>query len=419
MPIDPPGDFSDIPLTQRPITIIEGLADFDRELRLGNMAQIRPIPLGFPQLDKNMGGGMHMEDLWLLGGMQNVGKTIMALQVARNIAIASDALPIVVCYEHGKEILLMRLLCLESLENREDPEGNGVRLSEIERVIAEYSDHISAEENKRPLNFDWLVERLPNLQGAYQRMAEYANRLWLVKGDPVHTTVDVLHRYVQMANALGHRRVVLIVDYIQRMPFFSMGGIDLSPTQQIDFLVRGLKGIGLDRRVPVLGVAAADSESLRQQRVHIENLWGPSTMQYEPDGAFIINRDTMNADGTNKIVRIGIEKNRWGPSEIEFRHYLHGAYYSLSNTGRIVSEDESYQAERINLKRTRIGPDPLVALAMMYALRTLSQNPKWANSSNGHEHFVDLWRQMSISDNGGRDILEKLIDMFDLEDRVK
>jgi hypothetical protein len=81
--------------------------------------------------------------------------------------------------------------------------------------------------------------------------------------------------------------------------------------------------------------------------VHLEDLWGPSTVQYEPDVAILLNRDSLGDDGDIRCVRVSVEKNRNGPSEEEFRHRLHGAHFCLSRTGQPVGAGESFQAERI------------------------------------------------------------------------
>ena len=95
-----------------------------------------------------------------------------------------------------------------------------------------------------------------------------------------------------MAQQMGFARVMLIVDYAQRVPLPPMiGGMELTEAQRIDLVMRGLKGIGMKLGVPILAVAAADAEGLRQQRIHVENLWGPATVQYEPDVALILNRE--------------------------------------------------------------------------------------------------------------------------------
>ena len=126
-----------------------------------------------------------------------------------------------------------------------------------------------------------------------------------------------------------------------------LGQSALTETQRIDRVMRALKGIALRHGVPVVAVAAADAAGLRRGRVHVEDLWGPATVQYEPDVALILNRDEGNGEGGERRVRVSMEKNRHGPSEVEFRHRLYGAQYGLSSHGEAVPPGDSYQAERI------------------------------------------------------------------------
>ena len=92
-------------------------------------------------------------------------------------------------------------------------------------------------------------------------------------------------------------------------------------------------------------VAAADEEGLRKGRVHLENLFGDPTLQYRPSTALIMNRDLPDADGT-PTVRIALEKNRKGPTDIEFRHRYYGAAYTFDVNGTEIPYEESWQAER-------------------------------------------------------------------------
>ena len=70
----------------RPWTLAETVQHFDDRIRAGDLDLYRPFPLGLPLVDECLGGGMHAEDLVLLGGMQNVGKTIVGLQAAFSIS---------------------------------------------------------------------------------------------------------------------------------------------------------------------------------------------------------------------------------------------------------------------------------------------------------------------------------------------
>lgn len=358
-----------IPNTEpyRPQDLWETVNRFNERLRDGRLENYRPVPLGFPEIDECLGGGLRAEDLALVGGMQNVGKTIFILQVARNLAVEGKVLPILVCYEHSPETLLHRLICLESIDDANDPHPVGVTRSQIEQTILAYYDQVPDSTERRKLDLDWILQRIPGVENAWYRMRDYLWRLWLVHGDGLETTDYVLYEYVRMAQHIGFRRVLLMVDYAQRIPLRPVvGSIELNDAQRIDLVMRGLKGIAMKLGVPVLAVAAADAEGLRQQLVHFENLWGPATVQYEPDVALIMNRDSREGETGEHRVRLAIEKNRHGPSEVEYRHWLHGAHYCLSRNGELVSEMESYQAERVELRTRRrvtphTGSDPLVA----------------------------------------------------------
>jgi hypothetical protein len=61
-------------------------------------------------------------------------------------------------------------------------------------------------------------------------------------------------------------------------------------------------------------------------------------------------------------VRLAIEKNRSGPSEMEFRHRLLGAHYALAPTGVEIDSTESFQMERIELRRQRQAVDGALPL---------------------------------------------------------
>jgi len=338
----------------RPWTLGETVQHFDDRIRAGNLDLYRPIPLGLPQIDECLGGGMHAEDLVLLGGMQNVGKTIVGLQAAFSIAASGQALPIVVCYEHSRETLLHRLICSASVDDPNAVRPKGVTRTEIESAVLEYFEDVASPAERQPLDLDWILRRLPMAERAWWKLRTCLDRLWLVHGDSLDTTLEHLERYVELARFYGYRRVVLVVDYAQRVPLSpSMLHVGLDEGQRIDRIMRGLKSLAMNHGVPVLAVAAADAEGLRQQRVHVENLWGPATVQYEPDVAIILNRDTLDQASGERWVRVAIEKNRHGPSEVEFRHRLHGAFYRLCCTGERVSAHESFQAERVRLCEQR------------------------------------------------------------------
>ena len=329
-----------------PQTLGDVVNDLDRRLREGRLEDYLPIPTGFTPLDEYLGGGLHAEDLTLIGGMQNIGKTVAVLQMARNIASSGRALAIVVCYEHSPLYLLHRLLCLESVDPTSSEVSGGVTRDAISAAVVE------GLRGGEQVTFDWLLDRVPGARVAWQRVSGYLEGLWLVLGDGLKTTVDVLRLYVELALERGYRDVVLFVDYLQIVPVRpSLTGEQYGDTQRISMVMKALKTTALQHHVPVVAVAAADEEALRQQRVHLENLWGPSLVQYEPDVALILNRGELSVGAERtRPVRWAIEKNRSGPSEVEMELVLHGPYYAFNPVGRLVSAEESFQRERAALR---------------------------------------------------------------------
>jgi predicted ATP-dependent serine protease len=69
-------------------TVSQVLSELDGLLRSGDRTELRAVRTGFSILDDILGGGLRVGELVLLGGPPGVGKTIAALQWAREIAKA-------------------------------------------------------------------------------------------------------------------------------------------------------------------------------------------------------------------------------------------------------------------------------------------------------------------------------------------
>lgn len=324
-----------------PPPVAEVVNVLDGRIRGSFAETLRPVATGFRPLDEYMSGGFHAEDLVLVGGIQGVGKTVAVLQMAR-VAALQGRLSIVVCYEHSPIHLLFRLLCMESFWNREEDRLTWPALRDAMLGLGEDPQR----------SFDRLLIRLPAAREAWSRLSQYMEGIWLVPGDGVHTTVDVLDTFVADALARGYESPVLFVDYVQIVPVRPdpMGVLPVD-RERISVVMKALKTTAIRRRAIVVAVAAADEQALRRQRVHLENLWGPSLMQYQPDTAIVLNRGSASATGEGPaMIRFGLEKQRNGPQGIEFEFALHGAHFCFDPQGRLVPAEESYQKERVQLR---------------------------------------------------------------------
>ena len=355
MPELPRLDALQIPRTAAfaPRSLREAFADFDDRLRAGLFVSQTPIRLGFPELDAALGGGVRPEDFVLIGGRPNAGKTTLALQAGlQAVELQPDLLTIYVCYEHGLSTLLYRLLCMASRRDEDGvtdgTAGMGAALTRAEVEAVLLSQERRTDRQSKQLDLERLFQLLPAAECAWWRLQPCLDRLWLITADSLHTTLDHLSQYITVARHYGFSRILLVVDYAQRVPLSpALTRHGLSTEQQIDLVVRGLKALAMSHEIVVVAVAAADEAGLRQGRVHLENLWGPATVQYEPDTALIINKDEIEEHAGARRIRIAIEKSRHGQSDIEFFHELYGAQFRITPQGRLVPPNESHQLERL------------------------------------------------------------------------
>lgn len=303
-----------------PKSTLEVSIDFDAYLKDRGNTDYQPIPTGFLELDEWLGGGLHPESLMLVGGPPGVGKTVLILQAARNIAASGNATACVVCFEHSEVYLYHRLLCLESACGGED--GVPITLADLRAV----SGMQSAE------GLQALLDNLPQARAAWQRLVGYWERLYLVKGHPLKTTIHVLDTYLTHLR-VRCKPVVLFVDYLQKLPVVSMGA-ELTAEKQIRIVTEGLKNVAMSHRVPVVAVAASDAEGLRKEGVRFQDLWGGSSVQYEPDVALMLNpskNEKREARAERTEIVFSIEKNRLGPANVEMHLDLLGPHFAFKS----------------------------------------------------------------------------------------
>ncbi|MCB2160644.1 hypothetical protein KQH40_01000 [bacterium] len=352
--------------TPRPLS--EQVDRIDKRLAALPAALFFTIPTGFPALDDAFGGGLVAQDLMLIAGKQNVGKTIMALQIARNIAKWAQEnhyplVPWVVSYEHDDWDLLTRLICMESLlqlEKEENSEENLTPYFLINKTIRKIKEEGNGQP-KTPENFlDMLFDRLPPvaLRG-FMAISKYMPNLMLSLGDRTHTTVQSMEEVMAHYKENYGLYIIPIIDYLQTIPPpISLVQQAISNPDIVNARNIGLvKDLAMRYFVPVIAVAAIEDEALKAQRpVHIEDVFGPIQAQYTPDRVIILNPDVIIADpGSDServtTIRISLEKNRKGPSELEWVHDREGSSFYLAPHGDRVAVEDSFQQTRSRTKK--------------------------------------------------------------------
>ncbi len=183
--------------------------------------KMRGIPTGFPDLDAIL-AGLQKSDLVIIAARPSVGKTSLALDIARQAAIAAKNAVGIFSLEMSKEQLVDRLICSEA----------GVDLWKMR--TGKLSDAPGSEDFLR------IGHAINSLSEAKLFIDDTASANIL--------EIKTKARRLQSEHGLS----LIILDYLQLMesPSKSEGRV-----QEIAEITRGLKAIARELNVPVLALS--------------------------------------------------------------------------------------------------------------------------------------------------------------------
>lgn len=320
-----------------PATLQQVMQNVDEQVAAGDVRHLRPVTTGFRPLDEVLNGGMRPGELMIVGGRQGVGKTIFALQVARNaVCHDEEATALYICYEHSRAHLLSRLLCLESAEQScRVP----LTLKRLDKMA------LSSADGRGLLA---ILCETPGYSPVVESIRSYAERLLLVKASGDSSTLAQIRAWIEKAAVRADQRILVIVDYLQKVP---VNTANLQPeTEVTTHLAQGLKSLAMEMGVRVIAVAASDRSGLKSNRVRFSDLRGSSALQYEADVGLMLNNkhDIMSrqqlianlsaAEKTRGWLVISVEKNRAGRNILDMEHALQAAQFHLTPVGDFVRE---------------------------------------------------------------------------------
>lgn len=312
-------------------TLAEVMTEAESALRTGERFSSATWATGFTPLDTYIGGGLRAGELTLLGGPQGLGKTTLALQMARNIA-ANNGRAYFICYEHTEQHLFERLLAMEAATIGG---AEGISLARIRTELGE---------KKR--DGDGLSQRLGGYGHGAQALASlerFAERLTLVRG-AAHVDLAAVEGLAARAGAEG---AVLFVDYLQKI---GVTGENLRESDRVARVVEALKDLALEHAIPVVAIVAADIDGLRERRTRLHHLRGSSALAYEADVALMLNDkffvvarhhlvyDAPNADRYREYLVVSIEKNRGGLDNIDLQFRKEFEHSRFDPEGAAVGE---------------------------------------------------------------------------------
>jgi replicative DNA helicase len=245
--------------------------------------EMRGIPSGFPALD-NLLAGFQRSDLIILAARPSVGKTALALDIARQTAIKHGTPVGIFSLEMSSQQLVDRMLAAEARVDAWKLRTGKIDSDDEFERIRDGMERLS----KAPIYID----------------DQPANNALVMRS---------VARRLKREHGIG----LLIVDYLQLMTSTSNRQSD-SLVQQVTEISRSLKILARELDVPVIALSQL-SRAIEQRRgrPRLSDLRDSGSIEQDADVVmFIHNEDRYKEDGEEKsnVVEILVEKHRNGPT---------------------------------------------------------------------------------------------------------
>lgn len=246
-----------------------------------NAGSMRGVPTGYTELD-NVLGGLQKSDLIILAARPSMGKTGLALDIGRNVAVNEKKAVGIVSLEMSKDQLGDRLLCAEAgidlWKMRTGKLQNDNDFAQIGRAMGELAE--------APLFID---------DSASSNIMEIRTKA----------------RRLQMEHGIE----LLIIDYLQLME--GRASTD-NRTQEIAEISRGLKSIGRELNIPILALSQLSRavEQLNPPIPKLSHLRESGAIEQDADVVMFIYREEYYQRDTDRknIADVFIAKHRNGPT---------------------------------------------------------------------------------------------------------
>ncbi|MFA5961074.1 MAG: replicative DNA helicase [Parcubacteria group bacterium] len=264
-------------------SILEAAFNRIDELHKGDH-QLRGIPTGYPDLN-NILAGFQKSDLIILAARPSIGKTTLALDFARLIAV-KEKIPIgIFSLEMGSDQLIDRMLAAQS----------GVDLWRLR------TGRLKTAEGDN--DFQRIGEAMGVLSEA-QIFIDDAGSANIME-------IRTMARRLQMEHNVG----MIIIDYLQLMEGRSTGGDNR--VNEISEISRSLKQLARELNIPVIALSqlSRNVESRSPQIPKLSDLRESGSIEQDADIVmFLYREDREKPDTPNKnIVEVHIAKHRNGP----------------------------------------------------------------------------------------------------------
>lgn len=250
-----------------------------------NTQQKFAVPTGFYELDEIL-GGFQKSDLIILAARPSMGKTALALTLARNAAIEHKIPVGVFSLEMATMQLIIRMICSEARIN-----AHLVRTGKLPHSEA------------------------PKLSRTVHRLTEAPI---FVDDTPAQTVLEIRAkaRRLKAEKNIG----MIIIDYLQLM----QGPANIeSREREISHISRSLKSLAKELNIPVLALSQLNRavETRSDKRPQLSDLRESGSIEQDADVVMFLNRPEYygiekdeNGDSLEGVAEVIVGKQRNGPT---------------------------------------------------------------------------------------------------------
>ena len=243
------------------------------------------VPTGFYELDEIL-GGFQKSDLVIVAARPSMGKTALALTLARNAAVDHDIPVGIFSLEMSTMQLIIRLLCAEGKLNAhlvrtgKLPHAEGVKLSKNAHKLIE-----------APIYVD---------------------------DSPAQTVLEIRAkaRRLKVEKNVG----MIIIDYLQLMQGHAKAE---SREREISHISRSLKSLAKELNIPVIALSQLNRavESRTDKRPQLSDLRESGSIEQDADVVIFLNRPEYygmekdaNGESLEGVAEVIVGKQRNGPT---------------------------------------------------------------------------------------------------------
>jgi len=240
------------------------------------------VPTGFTDLDRLL-GGLQPSDLIIIAARPGVGKTSLAISLAMNAALKSNAVVAMFTLEMAGEQLVQRMLSSQT-----GIDSQRLRLGRIE-------------------DMEW--DKFTHASGVLSEAAIF------IDDTPSPSPMEIRTKARRLA--AEYDLDMIVIDYLQLM----QGGERRSENrvQEISYISRALKGLARELNVPVIALSQLSRavESRQEKRPVLSDLRESGSIEQDADIVMFIYRDEMYDEDSDRanVADIIVAKHRNGPTD--------------------------------------------------------------------------------------------------------